>query len=143
MAKVTWSVPLVQFGRCEVEFEGPEALQLYAEPDKFGAQYADFVAGVMKGFEARQQEIREGNKPDRVVEAPPGDPGAARARLAEGKKPRTVDEDNEMARQVIEEGLGLTTEVPNDAPPWEQEPPKKSEPWKTDGPVKKPAKIEW
>lgn len=57
MVKVTWSVPLVQFGRCEIEFDDS---QFIGNPEKFGRAYADFVAATMKGYEARVAEIRSG-----------------------------------------------------------------------------------
>lgn len=54
MSKVTWSVPLVQFGRCEIEFEDDGFI---GYPEKFGKAYARFVADVMKGYEAEREKI--------------------------------------------------------------------------------------
>lgn len=117
MSKVTWSVPLVQFGRFEVEFE-LEGAQNY--PQELGRQYALFTADVMLGFEAEQKRIREGKSLDI----------------------RPAEPTEEEAKDLIKSKLGAT-EISEDAPPWEQPAPEKSEPWKNRGPVKKPAKIDW
>lgn len=132
MAKVTWSVPLVQFGRCEVEFDVGGELP---EPEKFGAQYADFVAGAMKGFERRQQEIRSGKSQIEIKEEAVAEEVALHDRV--------IDEmTEERAADLIKSELGAT-EIAEDAPPWERKNVEKSEPWKSGGPVKKPAKIQW
>lgn len=126
MSKVTWSVPLVQFGRFEVEFDLEGAQN---HPRELGRQYALFIADVMLGFEAEQKRIREGASVDAgpIVEAV--------KRIAEGDY-------EEAAKELIKSELGAT-EISEDAPPWEQPAPEKSEPWKNQGPVKKPAKIDW
>lgn len=124
MAKVTWSVPLVQFGRCEIEFAEQDVLE---NPELFGRRYADFVHSVTEAFKARGAEIRDGKV---NVPAPP----------SEG--PETPAESLEEASQLIKSELGAT-EVEDDAPPWERKSTEKSEPWKNQGPVRKPAKINW
>lgn len=113
MAKVTWSVPLVQYGRCEIEFEGNPDFVMDSE--RFGREYADFVAGVMRGYEARVEEIRTG-----AVKTVKDTLGATE--VGEESTPEPVQDE--------------------DAPSWERK-VEKSEPWKSGGPVKKPAKIEW
>lgn len=142
--KVTWSVPLIRYAECK-SVDNTVDYDPLAEPERFGADYARWAAAVMKGFEDERSRIAEESRvaemKRRAEEPPPGDPEAAKARVAEGKAPRTVDESNEMAKHVIENELGPTTDV-SDAP-WDEPAPTKNEPWKNQGPVRKPAKIEF
>lgn len=129
MSKVTWSVPLVQFGRCEVEVE--MNLDWLADPQKFGADYARFVAEAMKGYEAQREKIA--------------------AELAERKTARDLTRDTqenynapaeappepteEEAQELIENELGAT--VVGKTPVWDEPVQESPKPWKGSGPVKK------
>lgn len=78
-------------------------------------------------------------KSEDPFEAPPGDPSAAAQRLAEGRKPRTVPEAEEMERQAVAalaESLGGATEIDDvNSPPWAgPKPAPKAKPWESEKP---------
>jgi hypothetical protein len=135
MTKVTWSVPLVQFGRCEVEFDDSDFI---GNPEKFGRAYADFVAATMRGYEARVAEIRSGATD--LIKSELGATEVGEEPTPEHKHTYVYGDDNNgHSGSFCECGA----EEPNEnSPSWERK-VEKSEPWKTGGPVKKPAKIEW
>lgn len=112
MIKYTWSAPLVQFGRFEVTWEEGDTPP---DSDQLGRDYADWLAGVMKSYGDRVEEIRTG-----AVKTVKDTLGATE--MGEEPTPEPVQDE--------------------DAPSWERN-VEKSEPWKSGGPVKKPAKIEW
>lgn len=107
---------------------------------------------VLQGFMGRTEHVEEAVQTvrERRIEAPPGDPEAAAQRLAEDKKPRTVDEANEMATQLIQKELGATV-VSEEAPPWERKAEaKQPKPWErktetapSQGAAPKIADINW
>lgn len=107
---------------------------------------------VAQNFMGRTEHVEEAVRVvrERRTGAPPGDPEAAAERLADGKKPRTVDEANEMATQLIQKELGVTV-VSEEAPPWERKAEaKQPKPWekKTEtapqqGAAPKIADIDW
>ncbi len=89
--------------------------------------YVNTQLAVLKGTVNAKEAILGAPEP------PPGDPSAAAQRLADGRKPRTVDEAEEMDRQAVTalvEGLGATVLSEEDAPPekpkapWEKPKPK-------------------
>lgn len=127
----------------EIEFRFPSE-QPYAyfgvkgTPEELAAMDFELLArlyvntqfAVLKGTVDAKDAILGGTAAE---EAPPGDPGAAAQRLAEGRKPRTVPEAEEMERQAVTalaEGLGATVLSEEDAPPekpkapWEKPKPK-------------------
>lgn len=101
-----------------------------------GAKMAPIPEGSLEATEREHiKEVREDSerrikeyaaKPE--PEAPPGDPDAAAQRLAEGRRPRTVPEAEEMERQALtalSEGLDGATEIEDvNAPPWNKPAPK-------------------
>ncbi len=145
VAKVTWSVPLVQFGRCEVEFEGSSDFVM--DPEGFGRAYADFVAATMRGYEARVTEIRSGATD--LIKTELGATEVGEEPTPEHKHTYVYGDDNNghsgsfcecgAEEPTPEEEWSRDNEGP---PPWERK-VEKSEPWKSGGPVKKPKKIEW
>ena len=120
MPKVTWSAPLVSYARFEVEFDGSS--DWLDNPESAGKAYAKWLAGVMKGYESGVDEIKRAEKEvtDQYEKSP--EPAAS------------VEE----AKEMLEDGLGPTTEVP-----WEDKSVEKSEPWKNKGPVRKVKKIDF
>lgn len=120
MPKVTWSAPLVNYARCEFEFEVDQTWE--QSPQEFGRQYALWLADVMRGYESGVDEIKRAKKEvtDQYEKSP--EPAAS------------VEE----AKEMLEDGLGPTTEVP-----WEDKSVEKSEPWKNKGPVRKVKKIDF
>ena len=115
----------VQYGYVEVHAT-PEELgdpALLADPDQLGALYARVTYEFLKGEQLAMKDLVSPSEP------PPGDPQAAADRLAAGEKPRTVDEDNEMAKQLIEKELGATVISEK---PWENKVEPKRKPWEND-----------
>lgn len=154
MAEIEITLPTVQYGNVKVratpeelgvELSSPAAvgtataiyLNLFTQGFKLGASM-DVTASPTEGLSAPVGASQE---------AAPGNPQAAAERLADGRSPRTVDEANEMAKQIIENELGGVTEVPdgplnqhpNDGPeesddaPWNKPAVDASKkPWETD-----------
>lgn len=121
MAEVTFRIPsrTVQYGYVEFAQEMGDL-----EPGMLASVYVNYVYAFQKEEEATIKRLQASQ------EAAPGDPQAAADRLAGGRKPRTVDEANEMAKQVIENELGPTTEVEeNDNIPWNREVARQQKPW--------------
>lgn len=104
--------------------------------------YVNTQFAVLKGTASAKDAIlgaKAAPIPEGSFEAPPGDPDAAAQRLAEGRKPRTVPEAEEMARQAataLSEGLGGATEIDDvNAPPWAgPKPAPKAKPWESEKP---------
>lgn len=147
MAEIEITLPTVQYGNVRVR----------VTPEEFGLQYGidnpyALGMGAATYLNLFTQGFKEGATMDVSApvgaskEAAPGDPQAAADRLADGRSPRTVDEANEMARQVIENELGPTTEVETEIEttsvieasgiaPWDDSDLKvdaKPKPWETD-----------
>jgi hypothetical protein len=140
MAEIEFLLPTVQYGNVKVRAT-PEELGIDGVQDAGALGVA--AAAYLNLF---QQGFKVGGQLD--LEYAPGSPEAAAERLATNQKPRTVDEANEMARQVIENELGPTTPLsegeaahdaayadsPNDGPepaPWESTVDAKPKPWET------------
>lgn len=146
MAEIEITLPTVQYGNVRVRATPEELGVDLASPWSVGQMTAVFLNLFTQGFkEGAQMDVgAPGSAPQ---EMPPGDPQAAADRLADGRPPRTVDEANAMARAVIEQELGSTTEVesgeaaydaaydaPSDGPksaPWESTVDAKPKPWET------------
>lgn len=180
--KATFRLPskAVQYGYVEVSVDVPE------DPDAIGRMYQAYVEVFQKGekaqkalsgpahpalvsrvevfareagvpvqdiLKAQEEFLSSGEDAKQVVL----DAKAAAERVAKGEKPRTVDEADEMVKQIIENELGPVTELGEvyvedntgekdfaapelDAPaaPWESEAPApKKKPWETSGTPKK------
>lgn len=137
----------------------PEEIQAL-DFEMLASLYVNTQFAVLKGTASAKDAILGGAQPE--PEAPPGDPDAAAQRLAEGRKPRTVPEAEEMARQALKEyavgdtvevggitftkhseaadalseGLGGVTEIDDvNAPPWAgPKPAPKAKPWESEKP---------
>lgn len=142
MADAIFRIPsrTVQYGYVEISV--PAAPD--APPEMLAARYVSYVYAFQKEEEAAIERIKKGVSAPVTAsqEASPGDPQAAAERLAGGRSPRTVDEANEMARQVIESELGPTTEV-SDGAPWNQEVAPKRKPWETEASKPKAQTEDW
>lgn len=123
MAKIVWSVPLLQFGRFEIEATPEELGVDVSSPHSMAMAYAVYAQLAAKGYdEGLKMDVdafigKPGHVTDQYQEssekeAPPGDPEAAKARLDAGKKPRTVDEAELMAESLIKSELGVTRVEP-------------------------------
>lgn len=131
MIKYTWSAPLVQFGRFEVTWEEGDTPP---DSDQLGRDYADWLAGVMKSYGDRVEEIRTG-----AVKTVKDVLGATEV----GEEPTKVGDTVTVAgTEFTKHSESPFPEQNEDAPSWERN-VEKSEPWKSKGPVKKPVKIEW
>jgi hypothetical protein len=139
MAEIEFLLPTVQYGNVKVRAT-PEELGVEGVQDAgaLGVAAAVYLNLFTQGFKLGTQIDVDYTGPESASEeAPPGDPHAAAERLADGRSPRTVDEANEMAKQVIENELGSTTELPHDVQsdaPWTQDSPAvdvKPKPWET------------
>lgn len=130
MIKYTWSAPLVQFGRFEVTWEEGDTPP---DSDQLGRDYADWLAGVMKAYGDRVEEIRTGAV--RTVKDTLGATEVSESSETGSQRPDgfTVRAGEEPTPEPAQD---------EDTPSWERK-VEKSEPWKTGGPVKKPAKINW
>ena len=110
MAEIIFRLPskAVQYGYVEVratpEGFGMDASVLAQSPDIIGKVYATYVADFLKGEQEGMESLLAAKQP----EAAPGDPEAAAKRLDEGRKPRTVAEDEAMAAELIKRELGGT-----------------------------------
>lgn len=109
----------MQFGRFEVTWEEGDTPP---DSDQLGRDYADWLAGVMKAYGDRVEEIRTG-----AVRTVKDTLGATEV----GEEPTPEIHPHHDGDPVAE-----------DAPSWERK-VEKSEPWKKGGPVKKPKKIDW
>lgn len=127
MSKVTWSVPLVQFGRFEVEFELEGAQN---SPQELGRQYALFTADVMRGYEAEREKIAAELVKEKTKDYPEHDEPHPATELTE-----------EEAQDLFENELGAT--VVGKTPVWDEPVEKAPEPWKNQGPVKKITDIQF
>jgi hypothetical protein len=132
MAEIEMTLPTVQYGNVKVRLN-PE--ELGADPGDAAAVGAATAVYLNLFTQGWKQGAALDVVADVKVEGPPGDPKAAADRVAAGEKPRTVDEANEMAKQVIENELGPTTEVEStdtETPPWEAPAvDAKVKPWET------------
>lgn len=111
MAEIEITLPTVQYGNVKVRAT-PEELGLQSVADGYdlGVAAAVYLNVFAQGFKkGASLDLNDPREP--AQEAAPGNPQAAAERLADGRSPRTVDEANEMAKQVIENELGPTTEV--------------------------------
>lgn len=156
MANIEFRLPSkVPYGYVNVSFTTDDT----PEPETIAAMYAAYV---MAFAEQERESLNNYGKPVQAssapFEGPPGDPEAAAKRLAEDKKPRTVDEAEEMAAQLIKSELGgvVVSKYNNDGPgdveadamdaakPWENEAPAtKAKPWESGGSAPKAATINW
>lgn len=156
MAEIEITLPTVQYGNVKVRAT-PEELGLsdISDSHALGVAAAVYLNLFSQGFKVgAQMDVSAPVGASR--EAVPGDPQAAADRLAGGRSPRTVDEANEMAKQVIEAELGGVTEVEEyDSAteakeaaqartadkPWDQPQAEAKKPWETDG-VTAPAVLD-
>lgn len=133
--KATFRLPskAVQYGYVEVSVDVPE------DPDAIGRMYQAYVEVFQKGEKAQKAVSGPAHPalaPEVIVNA--FAPEETAQRLEGGEKPRTVDEADEMVKQIIENELGPTTMVDEGAAPWEAEAPApKKKPWETSGTPKK------
>lgn len=106
MAEIILRLPskAITYGYIEIKGTPEEFGTLLNSPKSIGQMYATYVGKFLEG-EAEGLELYQKG---RSQEAPPGDPQAASDRLDRGDKPRTVDEANEMAKQLIRKELGAT-----------------------------------
>lgn len=131
MAEIEFTIPTVQYGNAKIRMTPQELYELSEGGVSLydvGMKAMEFLSLVTQGFEAGKSvdftpqhvtgQYQESSEPE------PGDPAAAKARLEAGKKPRTVDEANEMASQLIKSELGATT-----VEPWTQTPETKPKAW--------------
>ncbi len=137
MAEIELTLPTVQYGNVKVRAT-PEELGLtnVASASDLGVAAAVYVNLFTQGFKvgaALDVEIGKG-----VVESEVGSPEAAARRLDDDLKPRTVDEANAMAAEVIKRELGATVVEETDVP-WEGEVDASPKPWENGG--NKPTKV--
>lgn len=113
MAEIEITLPTVQYGNVKVRATAEElGLEGVQDAGALGVATAVYLNLFTQGFKLGTQIDVDYTGPESASsEAPPGDPHAAAERLADGRSPRTVDEANEMAKQVIENELGSTTEL--------------------------------
>jgi hypothetical protein len=130
--KATLRLPskAVQYGYAEVVTDVPD------DAEAFGQFYVNFVHAFLTGEQKGMNGLT--SSPKTAASAAPGSPQAAADRLAEGKLPRTVDEANEMATQVIKSELGATV-VSEAEKPWEAKVDTPKKPWENDGAAPKAA----
>lgn len=132
MAEIEITLPTIQYGNIKITATPEEwGLDTIADAPDVGVWAATYLNLFTQGF-------KHGSTLDvdahlgASQEAAPGDPQAAAERLADGRSPRTVDEANEMAKQVIERELGSVTEIPEDAPPWDKPAAEVKKPWENE-----------
>lgn len=110
MAEIEITLPTVQYGNAKIRTTPEELDDVIRNADAIGVGTALLLNIFAQGFKAGSQ--MDVSRPETAsTEAAPGDPQAAAERLADGRPPHTVDEANAMARAVIEQELGSTTEV--------------------------------
>ncbi len=132
MAEIEITLPTVQYGNVKVRATPEEFGFRLDEPSTFGMALAVYHASFAIGWQdGAQMDVSAPQAASK--EGAPGSPQAAAERLADERPPRTVDEANEMAKQVIENELGSTTEVPNEPAPWDLEVAPGPKPWETGG----------
>lgn len=134
----------IQYGYVEVELDLPDD----ADARYIGNVYVNYVHSFLEGEQKGLNALLapSGSELTPKAEAPPGDSEAAAQRLAEGKKPRTVDEGNEMATQLIKQELGATEVEESETPqkPWEKKVDTKPKPWENGAKATpKVADIDW
>lgn len=114
MAKITWSVPLLQYGKFMIEADEDELGVDVSSPHSLGMAYAVFAQLAAKGYD-------EGLKID--VDPYVGVPGHVTDRYQESSEERTgVDALNaEHEAEAAIKTLGATT-----VEPWTINPPKAS-----------------
>jgi hypothetical protein len=146
MAEIEFLLPTVQYGNVKVRAT-PEELGIDSAADAaaIGTAYAVYLNAFQQGFK-RGAAIDVDIDPTPAVASPQ----AATQRLDENLKPRTVDEANEMAKQVIERELGATTAVEEyeneaaiQAAPWNSTVDASPKPWETGSAPVKVAEIDW
>jgi hypothetical protein len=126
MAEIEITLPTVQYGNIRIKATPEEwGLETIADAPDVGVWAATYLNLFTQGFKHGATLDVDAHL-GASQEAAPGDPQAAADRLADGRSPRTVDEANEMARQVIENELGPTSEVP-----WDKSVDSKPKPWET------------
>lgn len=137
MAEIEITLPTVQYGNVKLTCKPEELDELIKTADSVGMAAALYLNIFTQGFKAGAQ-MDVSASVSASQEAAPGDPQAAADRLADGRSPRTVDEANEMAKQVIESELGSVTEVPagdvvaHETPPWDKPAAEVKKPWETE-----------
>src|SRR5574342_52224 len=100
VAEIEITLPTVQYGNVKVRATPEEFGFKLDEPSAFGMALAVYQAAFTLGWrDGAQMDVGAPQAASR--EAAPGNPQAAAKRLAGGRKPRMVDEANEMAKQVI------------------------------------------
>ena len=136
VAKVTWSVQCIPFSTNL--FEGELDYDPMRDPGRYGRDYADWTAAVLRGFEARVEDIRTGAV--KLVKDTLGATEMGEEPTPEHKHTYVYGDDNNgHSGSFCECGA----EEPNEnTPSWGRK-VEKSEPWKSSGPVKKPVKIDW
>lgn len=161
MSQITFRLPSkIPYGYVEVTGDPEDfGFRGVADAEAIGMIYASYMAAYVDGEKAglamATQPKVTANLPGKVAkpakvpmtvdrdEPAVASPEAAAQRLDEGKKPRTVAEENAMVTELIKRELGAT-EIDEDAPPWEvpavDAGPK---PWENGGPAPKVAEIDW
>ena len=139
MAEIEITLPTIQYGNIKIKATPEEwGLDTIADAPDVGVWAATYLNLFQQGFKhgsTLDVDARLGAS----QEAAPGNPQAAAERLADGRKPRTVDEANEMAAQLIKQELGAT-EIKAQTPPWDKEEvASKPKPWETGAQAAKPA----
>lgn len=162
MSEIEITLPTVQFGNVKIRGTAEEwGLDTIADAPDVGVWAATYLNLFTQGFKYGATLDVDAHLGGRE-EAPPGDPQAAAARVADGRSPRTVDEANAMVAEVIKRELGATVvaveddpeagydaaySAPNDGPepaPWDSTVAAKPKPWENGG--NKPAvvaEIDW
>lgn len=150
MSEIEITLPTVQYGNVKVRATPEELGADLESPHSLGVALAVFQNLFTQGWvQGSQMDVSAPQGASQ--EAAPGDPQAAADRLAEGRPPRTVDEANEMATQVIKDALGASVEEeytamdyngdgPGDvdqaayseAPPWDKPAAGAKKPWETE-----------
>ncbi len=144
MSEIEITLPTVQYGNVKVRATPEELGADLESPHSLGVALAVFQNLFTQGWvQGSQMDVSAPQGASK--EAAPGDPQAAADRLAEGRPPRTVDEANEMATQVIKDALGASVEEEYDsaaeareatqartAPPWDKPATEVKKPWETE-----------
>jgi hypothetical protein len=150
VSEIEITLPTVQYGNVKVRATPEELGADLESPHSLGVALAVFQNLFTQGWvQGSQMDVSAPQGASQ--EAAPGDPQAAADRLAEGRPPRTVDEANEMATQIIKDTLGASVEEeytamdyngdgPGDvdraayseAPPWDKPATEVKKPWEAE-----------
>jgi hypothetical protein len=129
VAEIEFTLPTIQYGNVKVRAT-PEELGIadMSDGSAVGIAYAVYLNLFTQGF--RHGTTLDVDAPLGTSQEtpPPGDPEEAARRVREGEKPRTVDEANAMATEVIKQELGATV-VDEELPPWKRQQQAAAKPW--------------